>query len=96
MKKRIYDDDDGRPIADMSGISRRNIIGINIPANSDIPKQNIAESNNKKPEWVSTAVNNKERRSYIMGALGAGLLIALAFIVGIGLAILIIILISKL
>ena len=65
MKK--YDDDDGRTIADMSGVERPPLL---VPA--PLKKKFSGKS--------SPEMSKGEGRSYIFGALGAGLAIAAVFI----------------
>ena len=69
-KKREYDDDDGRTIADMSGLYMGGT-----PAKPD------------KEQGEEYSLSKSERRYYILGALKAGLLIAFAFIAGLGLVV---------
>ena len=83
-KKKIYDDDDGRTIADMSGIGAPSPIFGGIKEN---PRQ---EETDDPPQSLN--MTRQERGAFILGAMGAGLLIALAFILGLGLAILLMIL----
>ena len=83
--KRIYDDDDGRTIADMSGV------GAPSPVFGGYGKKNITQED-EKPEVQPFDMTRQERKMYIFGALGAALLIAGAFIVGLGLAILLMVL----
>ena len=88
---REYEDDDGRTVADMSEVHHRNLF---IPRSN--PHQESPERENEKNESTSNhnpPLNRKETRSFIMGALSAGLLIALVFIIGLGLAIAIMLLI---
>ena len=80
-----YEDDDGRTIADMSEVRRRNLF---------IPQTNPRMEESKRGDRIvesgaskNTPLNRKETRSFIFGALSAGLLIALVFIVALGLAI---------
>ena len=90
-KPREYEDDDGRIVADMSEVHHRNLF---IPRSN--PHQENPERENEKNESASNQsppLNRKETRSFIMGALSAGLLIALVFIIGLGLAIAIMLLI---
>lgn len=84
--KRIYDDDDGRTIADMSGVSAPS------PVFGGYGKKNITQEEDEKPEVQPFDMTRQERKMYIFGALGAALLIAGAFIVGLGLAILLMVL----
>ena len=87
---REYEDDDGRTVADMSEVHRRNVF---------LPRGTLQESpkheneNNESTSNQNPPLNRKETRSFIMGALSAGLLIALVFIIGLGLAIAIMLLI---
>ncbi|MCH5201116.1 MAG: hypothetical protein J1F60_09160 [Oscillospiraceae bacterium] len=87
--KKIYDDDDGRTIADMSGV------GVPSPVFGGFGKRNVTQEEGeqpRKPEMQPFEMTRKERKMYIWGALGAALLIAGVFIVGLGLAILLMVL----
>ena len=83
----VYDDDDGRSIADMSGVERPNLLGVR--RKSETREQGETP---EKPAWADPAASmpNSERRAFIWGALSAALLIALVFIAGLGLVILLI------
>jgi hypothetical protein len=89
-KRRVYEDDDGRTIADMSGISRPSMFGVQAPgsdsSSGNKPKQ---ESGSFFHEEDKTPFTPAEQRLYALAALKAALLIGLAFAVGIGVAILI-------
>ena len=81
-KNKNYDDDDGRTIADMSDIGGPSLF---IPRRPDRRKENGPE----KESGVSPAFGEAgqemprgERRMWIFAALKAGLLIALAYILG--------------
>lgn len=93
-KRREYDDDDGRQIADMSGVERPNLFTVRTA-----PKAEKTEDDEPaaKPEWENPASSmpKDDRRAFIRGALTASLLIALAFLAGIGIVILLITLLSK-
>ena len=93
MKKyNEYDDDDGRTIADMSDVTR--------PAAFTPRRKEPRRPKNHNPSQQGSFLFEKqeepftreERRMYVLGALKASLLIAAAFIVGLGVAILIMIL----
>ena len=84
-KKKIYDDDDGRSFADMSGVERRNLMSFTIHGQTDKEKQNDNRPKNEHSEPIFT---REERRWYILGALKSALLIGAAFIFGLGLFIL--------
>ena len=77
-------EDDGRTIADMSGVSRRNLFGFvprgNAPAPAERPE---SEAPSGEGEF-----SRKERVWAILGALKAVLLIGLCFAVGLALVIL--------
>lgn len=94
-KRREYDDDDGRQIADMSGVERPNLLTVRTPPKAE--KADDAEQPSAKPEWENPAASmpKEDRRAFIWGALSASLLIGLAFLVGIGLVILLITLLPK-
>ena len=78
MTKRSYDDDDGRVVADMSGLERQPMLLPRLPKRK---KENAAttpeDAGSQQPELQLSA---EERRSYMAGAVGAGLLIAGIFI----------------
>ena len=90
-KRKIYDDDDGRTIADMNGVGVPSAVFGRYGKN-DGRDGNYGDGN-KMPEVQPFDMTRKERKMYIFGALGAALLIAGAFIVGLGLAILLMVII---
>lgn len=94
-KKREYDDDDGRTIADMSDIGRQPMWLARRPQSGERPARRMGEDpdardgqRQARPWEDQSTLSKEERRLYILGAVKAGLLIALFFIVGLGLLIL--------
>ena len=89
MAKKVYDDDDGRTIADMSGIERQPLFLPRMPKRPPPapPAQPEPERGHDRP-WETSELSPEERRWYILGALKASMLIALAFIGGLGLIVL--------
>ena len=91
-KNRIYDDDDGRTIADMSDIGRQPLFLPRLPENRRRGAARPAAPAPKTPQndrpWEQTGLTKEERLWYTLGALKAALLIALAFIGGLGLIVL--------
>lgn len=85
MKKRVYDDDDGRTIADMSNVSRQRLLIPRLSPQSSSARSQRQDDNAAQP---NIQLSRQERRWYILGAVKAGLLIALAFIVGLGIVVL--------
>ena len=77
-------EDDGRTIADMSGVSRRNLFGFVPRGNAPAP---VARPESDAPSG-DVAFTRKERVWAILGALKAVLLIGLCFAVGLALVIL--------
>ena len=77
-------EDDGRTIADMSGVTRRNLFGF-VPRENDSAREK--HFNNSSASDNST-LTRKERLWAIFGALKAVLLIGLCFAVGLALVIL--------
>lgn len=78
-----YDDDDGRTIADMSGIEPQggfSLHSFSAKTSSADPSQPTQE---EKP-WESSTISKGERFAWIGGALSAALLIGLVFLLGIG------------
>lgn len=100
-KKRVYDDDDGRTIADMSGVTGQNMFIPRRPVRDESSKSGSSsasqqeaqeESREKERPWESQeSFTKEERRWFVLGALKAALLIGLVFILGLGLAILLMI-----
>ena len=81
-KPRIYDDDDGRTIADMSDVSRPSLMGRRAPERPEDPLSR--ESSGGSDDYIPP----EDRKWYVLGALKAALLIGLVFIVGLGLVVL--------
>lgn len=75
--KRVYDDDDGRTIADMSGVERQRMLIPRMPKRQGdaAPQQEAAQ----KPERQK--LSRSEGRAYVFGAMGAALLIGSIFVV---------------
>ena len=88
-QRRTYDDDDGRTIVDMSGVERPSMFG-HLPKSSG-KNRAFSAPEEKKPErpWEQSGYSRSERRAAVSGALSAALLIGLAYIVGLGLLIVI-------
>ena len=95
-RKREWDDDDGRTIASMSDVGRQNLFIPRKPIRDErkqnVPESEFERSKKDRPWEQSEQFTKQERRWYAFGALKAALLIAMAFIVGLGLAILLMIL----
>lgn len=88
MAKKVYDDDDGRTIADMSGIERQPIFLPRLPKRDRPAPPAQPGPEGDRPWDTSSELSPEERRWYILGALKAAMLIALAFIAGLGLIVL--------
>jgi hypothetical protein len=87
-EKKQFDDDDGRTIADMSDVSGGMFSGSWLPRKEAKPKRNrMPEPERKVRPWEDTSLSGKERWMYALGALKAGLMIGLAYIIGLGLII---------
>ena len=87
----MREEDDGRVIADMSDVGRP---GYFIPGNiRKRPDKSYRgeDAVEKKPWEMGEMLSPEEKRMYILGALKAALLIAFAFIAGLGLVILLLI-----
>ena len=76
------EEDDGRTIADMSGVSRRNLFGFNLPKNAPAPPNSAAQDRGNVPE-----LTRGERMAAVWGALKATLLIGSVYAVILGAAI---------
>lgn len=80
-KKRVYEDDDGRTIADMSDISAPSLfVPRSVPTSKKAP-----EPQKEKRPWEDTGYSKKERLMIVLGVTKGALLIGLAYILGIGL-----------
>ena len=80
--KRVYEDDDGRTIADMSGVS-----GPSLFKPRSVPTESPAQDTKPDRSWERGGLSRKERLMCVLGAMKATMLIALAYILGLGLII---------
>lgn len=77
-KQKQYDDDDGRTIADMSGVHRDGMFTIrSLKKHGTFAAQDEPQDTAEEPQEQYT---NEQRRIAVGGALSAALLIAGAFI----------------
>jgi hypothetical protein len=89
-------EDDGRTVADMSGITRQNLFLPRMPRkNGPVSTKQEPESSPSDRPWEDTSLSKKESLWYALGALKAALLIALAFLLGLGLVVAALLLIGK-
>ena len=89
MAKKKYDDDDGRTIFDMSAVEKPNLFSFNPPyMDEERPRKKGDDEPSAASDrpWESSndEMPRKMRRAYVWGALKASLLIASAFVAGIG------------
>ena len=97
MSRRVYDDDDGRTIADMSDLSIRTPLGYYCPGkrrNARAERKDVAQQDGSG-NVLNGSMSREARRSAVSGALAASLLIALAFIAAFGIFIALICLIFR-
>ncbi len=81
-KKRNYEDDDGRVIADMSDLELPNLWRIRRPSRRR-PELSAEEPTEPDRPWEDgNGLSSEDRRIYIFAALKAALLIAGVFIAG--------------
>ncbi len=94
-KEKEVVEDDGRTVADMSGIEgHASFLGSVIGLRGDRRRRReITDELGGKTEGSGVDMTRDEKRWFIGGALGAALLIALAFGLGLGLIILLMVLI---
>ncbi|MCC8044442.1 MAG: hypothetical protein LIP12_02950 [Clostridiales bacterium] len=93
--KKVYDDDDGRTIADMSQVERPGMFGHLPRSASDRQKGHADPDRKTSPRTAQDGADGmkqppftrKERMKYTWMALRAGLLVALVYILGCGLVI---------
>lgn len=89
MAKKKYDDDDGRTIFDMSAVEKPNLFSFNPPyMDEERPRKKgddePSAASDRPWESSSDEMPHEMRRAYVWGALKASLLIASAFVAGIG------------
>ena len=87
-RKREELKDDGRTIADMSGVSRRNLFGFDPNALRSAASAEQTRPNEPVRAADGDGLSRKERLWAILGALKAILLVGLCFAVGMALVIL--------
>ena len=90
MAKKVYDDDDGRTIADMSGLDFPGAFSFRgVRPKKPQPDRGEERSGEMDRPWEvqKDQFSKSERRMAILGALKAAMLIGAAYIVGLGLLI---------
>ena len=87
-RKRDEFEDDGRTIADMSGVSRRNLFGFDPNSLRSAPGAEGQRPSEPVRAAEDDGLSRKERLWAILGALKAILLVGLCFAVGMALVIL--------
>ncbi len=86
--KRDEFEDDGRTVADMSGVSRRNLFGFDPNSLRSAPGVERQRQSEPVRSAEDDGLSRKERLWAILGALKAILLVGLCFAVGMALVIL--------
>ena len=86
-KKRVYEDDDGRTVADMSGVERPNLLLFRLPPDRKKPEEHAAGGDGEDRPGEKTELTREERRAVMLGAVRAAALIAVTFIVIFGVVI---------
>ena len=81
-KTDLPEEDDGRTIADMSGVEHRSLFGFS-PFRRDkysgLKNEDSPQSADDRP-WEDKTLDRSETGHFILGAVGAGLLVGLVFI----------------
>lgn len=93
MRKEYDESDEGRVVADMTGVERRRVMMPKRPTGTRGELQNIVPESERPSYYSEEEVTPEQRRWYILGALKAALMIGAVYAVGFGLAILILLLI---
>lgn len=88
-QKKNYDDDDGRSIADMSGVTRPNLWSFRFPSSAPWHKAEAAKARAARAEAGEApgaekkdpfeGLSKQDRRAYILAAVGGALGIAAVF-----------------
>lgn len=95
-RKKDYEDDDGRTIVPMDQIPTRPFLGMNwVPPQTQKNKKLAPEQERKNTENDDVSMTSEERRMYVLGALKGVLLIALAYLAGMGLIVLLLTLVWR-
>ena len=87
MNTRDYDDDDGRVVADMSGIDDRSLVGrwLGLPEGKVQSRREITdrpESRSPRADaYGSGEMDSEERRFFIFGAMKASLMLGMVYLV---------------
>ena len=85
---KVYDDDDGRTVADMSGLDSSNVLSglIGFKEKKTRKKEKAGDapghSDASGRAYELSSQEKKTRRLYILGAMRAGLLIGMVFLAG--------------
>lgn len=80
--KWVYDDDDGRTVADMSGVCRRNLIFPGRIGDFEPPEEEDEKEENAQPYYHTDLTPDRgETAAHIFGTLAAGLLVLLVFLI---------------
>jgi len=93
--KKTYDDDDGRTIADMSGVDRQSVFsglfaGLRFSGSRGRRDRRKADAGQGGQQMM----DREERRGYIFGAMSAGIVIGLIILAVFAIAIVLILLIG--
>ena len=86
-KHKKYEDDDGRVIADMSGLSRPTLFRPGRPDSRESRPPEPMEPKREERPWEDTGMSREDRRAYIWAALKAALVMAAIYIAAFGLVI---------
>ncbi|MGN0967664.1 MAG: hypothetical protein ACI4O3_00215 [Oscillospiraceae bacterium] len=86
-KRKVYDDDDGRTIADMSALAAPKGSLFSPMKKRPRATGSEAEAPDRPGDSSQDRMSKEDRRVYIFAALRAALLIAAVFICGLGLTI---------
>ena len=98
--RKEYEDDDGRTIADMSGVDNNSVLsgiltGLAVSKNRKEKRASGSQidAHGQDNNYLQEDFDKEHRKYYIFGALGSGLLIGAVYLAGFGLLILILLLI---
>lgn len=91
MQNKVKDEyeDDGHTIVDMSSVERPNLFSFR---NISSKPSNVQEKKENDRPWEDHSLSKSERRWAILGALKASLMIGGAYIIGLGIIILLLVL----
>ena len=87
MRKEYDESDDGRVVADMTGVERRRVMMPKRPTGTRGELQNPVPEKESPSYYYEEEVSSEQRRWYILGTLKAGLSLGAVYVIVFGIVI---------